>query len=279
VTARNFHGFSLNSGYTWGKALDIASGNAGGGNYYAPGIDYGRANSDVRHRVTFSPTYRIPGPMGYGGLLEGWRVNANIKYQTGRGYDAGDGDLRGDGGTTRWDFTGDPGDFVYDRHGVDVAVFHAPDGQLGEENPQTGLPYGPGDLATATSACISASRSLATLATFGCWTQGGSALTPGSLGSYGTMPKSLLSGPSFFGFDMSVTKTQRITERVNAEFRAEFFNVLNHPAFADPETGLGCEVGECNFGQSTATPDTASTNPVLGSGGPRRIQMGVKLTF
>jgi hypothetical protein len=99
------------------------------------------------------------------------------------------------------------------------------------------------------------------------------------VGSFGTMSRGLLSGPSFVGLDMSVTKTQRITERVQAEFRAEFFNILNHPAFGQPETGLGCSSGDCLLGLSTDTPDTAATNPVLGSGGPRRVQMGVKLTF
>jgi hypothetical protein len=93
------------------------------------------------------------------------------------------------------------------------------------------------------------------------------------------MYRGMLSGPAFVGLDMSVTKTHRITERVSAEFRAEFFNLLNHPAFGQPESDLGCDSGTCNLGVSTSTPDTDATNPVLGSGGPRRIQMGVKLTF
>jgi hypothetical protein len=281
VTARNFRGLSMVSGYTWGKSLDVASGNGSdvGSDSYNPALDYGRANSDVRHRFTFSPTYRFPAVMGYAGLLDGWKINGNFKYQSGRPWDVSSGDFLGNGGSSRWDFTGDPGDFVFDRFGEDIAIFHPPDGTVGDENPQTGAPYAAGDLATATALCSTAARSMATLAAFGCWTQGGAAITPPSVGNFGTMTRGLLSGPAFVGLDMSVTKTHRITERVSAEFRAEFFNILNHPAFAQPESGVGCDSGGCNLGQVTDTPDTASTNPVLGSGGPRRIQMGVKLTF
>jgi hypothetical protein len=288
LTARNFHGLSLVSGYTWSKSLDVASGNGSdvGTDSYNVGLDYGRAGSDVRHRVTFAPTYTFPSVMGYGGLLSGWRVNGNLKYQTGRGYDAGGGDFAGNGRETRWDFSGDPGDFKTDYTGQAVAIFHPADGAVGDENPLAGVPgqpatYGPGDLASATSLCTAGSNpgKLATLAAFGCWTQGGSAITPPAPNTFGNMARGMLSGPAFFGLDMSVSKRHQITERLTAEFRAEFFNVLNHVALAQPESGVGCEVGDCVLGQVFETPDTAATNPVLGTGGPRRVQLGIKLIF
>ena len=286
VTARNYRGFSLQSGYTWSKSLDVASGNGAdiGVDNYSPWLNYGRANSDVRHRFTASPTWRLPGVMGYGGLLEGWKVNGNLKYQTGRPYSTSfEGDFRGNGygENGRSDFFGQASDFEFDRHRINVPVFHPANGATGDSNPQTGGTYAASDLATATPLCTSNARSLATLAAFGCWTQGGSAITPPALGSFGNMSRGLLSGTPFFGLDMSVTKTQRITERVSAEFRAEFFNILNTPAFAQVENGLDCgtDCATSGLGRSTATPDTDATNPVLGSGGPRRVQVGVKLTF
>jgi len=268
LTARNFHGLSAVSGYTWSKSLDVASGNGSdvGTDSYNLALDYGRANSDVRHRLTFAPTYTFPSVMGYGGLLEGWRVNANVKYQTGRGYSAGnevDSAGNGRGDSQRWDLSGDPSDFKFDRSGVDIASFHSGDDPGAE--------------------CIAAAGGnagkLATLAAFGCWTQGTAALTPPAPGSFGNMGRGRLSGPGFFGMDMSVSKRHQITERLTAEFRAEFFNVLNTPAFAQPETGLGCDEDECQFGRVLETPDTSATNPVLGTGGPRRVQIGVKLIF
>jgi hypothetical protein len=278
LTARNYRGLSMVSGYTFGKALNVSNGNGGDvpTDSYNAAFDYGRSGSDVRHRFTFSPTYRFPAVMGYGGLLDGWKINGNFKYQSGRPWDVSTGDFWGAGSSTRWDFTGDPADFKFDRHGQDFAVYHS-----GGSSPITSAPGEHADtqLAIDNPLCSAAARSLATLEAFGCWTQGGSAITPPAPGTFGTMYRGMLSGPAFVGLDMSVTKTHRITERVSAEFRAEFFNILNHPAFGQPESDLGCDSGSCNLGVSTATPDTDATNPVLGSGGPRRIQMGVKLTF
>ena len=93
------------------------------------------------------------------------------------------------------------------------------------------------------------------------------------------MPKGLLSGPGLWSVDMSVAKRQQITEGISAEFRAESFNIFNHPAFAQPSTNVTCSATTCNFGLVSATPDVSATNPVLGSGGARRFQFGVKLIF
>jgi hypothetical protein len=293
LTARNFHGFSAVSGYTWSKSLDVASGNGSdvGTDSYLVSLDYGRAGSDVRHRLTFAPTYSFPSVMGYGGLLDGWKINGNLKYQTGRGFSVGSGDFGGNGrGESRWDLSGDAGDFKFNKDRVTVPIFHPADGDLGGDNPQFGLTgqgatYGAGDLASATALCTAAAGSdpgkVATLATFGCWTQGTGVLTPPAPNTFGNMGRGRLSGPAFFGLDMSVSKRQQITERLTAEFRAEFFNILNHPAFAQPENGTECESSCLTDGllRVTATPDTDATNPVLGSGGPRRMQVGIKLIF
>ena len=73
--------------------------------------------------------------------------------------------------------------------------------------------------------------------------------------------------------DFSVAKLWKFKERYNAQFRVEFFNVFNHTDFAAP----GTDPSKGSFGFASGTPD--SSNPVLGSGGPRHIQFGLKLTF
>jgi hypothetical protein len=53
-------------------------------------------------------------------------------------------------------------------------------------------------------------------------------------GTYGNAGRGILTGPGLAEFDTSLFKTLPITERVKTEFRAEFFNVVNHPNFGMP---------------------------------------------
>jgi hypothetical protein len=76
--------------------------------------------------------------------------------------------------------------------------------------------------------------------------------------------------------DMTVQKEWKFRERYSAQFRAEFFNLLNR---ADFSGGGGNPASGGQFNCSCSTPDTAGTNQVLGSGGARAIQFGLKLAF
>ena len=88
---------------------------------------------------------------------------------------------------------------------------------------------------------------------------------------------------------MSVTKEFKFRERLTAQFRAEVFNILNRVNFANVFGGPGgsntftdpsANSGFAGpFGFQPETPDVASSNPVLGTGGPRAIQFGLKLLF
>jgi hypothetical protein len=92
-----------------------------------------------------------------------------------------------------------------------------------------------------------------------------------------------------FGFknvDFSTLKNFRFGERLSMQFRAEFFNLFNHPNFANPfggQNGWGHNdpsvPGPGGFGCSCATPDVAASNPVIGSGGGRAVQIGLKFIF
>ena len=77
LNARNFHGLSMVAGYTWSHALDDVGANwdfgYGSGlpqNAYNPGAEYANSDFDVRHRLTVSLTYAIPGKKGYAQTLE-----------------------------------------------------------------------------------------------------------------------------------------------------------------------------------------------------------------
>jgi hypothetical protein len=92
------------------------------------------------------------------------------------------------------------------------------------------------------------------------------AFTPVPAYTWGTAPRTLPSTRSDHeaNFDFSLMKNTTITERVNLQFRAEFFNILNHPWFARPDSGIG-------------NPSYGTVNAVLNN--PRQIQFGLKLLF
>jgi hypothetical protein len=98
------------------------------------------------------------------------------------------------------------------------------------------------------------------------------------------MHRNMFRDAGFRNWDLSVSKNWKIGERLTTQFRGEFFNVLNHPNFANP-AGANVAYGfndpsvPGSFGCGCATPDVAAANPVVGSGGPRAIQLGLKLLF
>jgi carboxypeptidase family protein len=96
-------------------------------------------------------------------------------------------------------------------------------------------------------------------------------------GTFGDLGRDSIYGPGFSNWDFSITKNTQLAERLNLQFRAEFFNILNHPNFALPNHNI--TPGSGPMGVITQTPDVAQTNPGLGGGGPRVIQFGAKFLF
>jgi Carboxypeptidase regulatory-like domain/TonB-dependent Receptor Plug Domain len=110
-----------------------------------------------------------------------------------------------------------------------------------------------------------------------------------SSNSFGDLGRDAVYGPGFWNIDFSLTKNTKLTERLNLQLRAEFFNIFNHPQFAlpggviIPAAGSGLTLQEaltqCPGCSSSATPDVAQGNPGLGGGGPRVIQFAARLQF
>jgi hypothetical protein len=121
----------------------------------------------------------------------------------------------------------------------------------------------------------------AALANYGCYAQGGGFLTPPALGTVGNAGRNRFRAPNYYNVDMSIGKEWKFKERYSAQFRAEFFNLFNRADFALPAANSsGLDPGAASqFGCACATADVQGNNPVLGSGGPRHIQFGLKLLF
>jgi hypothetical protein len=107
-------------------------------------------------------------------------------------------------------------------------------------------------------------------------------------GTFGDAPRNLFAGPGTWQADTGVAKTLVLGERARAEFRAEAFNVFNHPQLGPPN--LTCTVNSASptgcasgFGSITTAINlnTAIVNPItpVGSGTPREIQLALRLEF
>jgi hypothetical protein len=106
-------------------------------------------------------------------------------------------------------------------------------------------------------------------------------MVPPALGTFGTMARNIFRGPGIQNWDFSIVKNWQ-AERLGIQLRAEFFNVLNHPNFASPNASVLGFVDPSDpgtFGCACATPDVGGANPVIGTGGQRNIQLGVKFRF
>ncbi len=312
LTARNYHGLTLTGGYTYAHSLGESSDQGTSGGLVIPANSYGcfrcqlytSTAFDMRHRFTISGTYALPGKKGFGQLLQGWSINTAAVIQTGTPWGINDTttDFAGVGEAfardnpqtnegMQWNFFGNPSDFeaVHNFAGVTP-------GPTGV----TGIPFfpGKGGLATPTAnaACNAKAASLGPLATasldsLGCYALGSSVLIPAAYGSFGTMPRNPWRDQGFRNWDLSISKSFKFRERLTAEFRAEFFNVLNHVNFVNPFGGPGGsgtsnDINPSKAGQVATglgyvlnTPDAASSNPILGSGGNRDMQLGLKLIF
>ena len=55
-----------------------------------------------------------------------------------------------------------------------------------------------------------------------------------AIGTFGNTGKDILRGPRYFNTDLGIIKDTRITDGVNVQFRAEFFNILNNVNFGNP---------------------------------------------
>jgi hypothetical protein len=118
------------------------------------------------------------------------------------------------------------------------------------------------------------------------------AMTAQTVNRNGSLGRNALRGFGFQQFDFAARRQFNLTERVGLQLRAEFFNLFNRANFADPGGGLnfttptaalpdGRLTATTTFGQSTAMlrSSLGGLNPVYQVGGPRSIQLALRLQF
>jgi hypothetical protein len=267
LRSRNWHGLSGFTGYTFSKSLDDASDGidynfatvAFPQNSYNLAADRGPSNFDTRHRFTAAFTYQVPRLPGPRRLGDGWELNTILTAQSGRPVPiVNSNDTSG----ASFDQFPSPSNF---HQRPDLIPGVNPINSNWESAPDV-IGYLNGNA----------------------FAQPLDATGANPQGSFGDLGRNAIYGPRFWSMDFALSKDTRIFERLDLQLRAEFFNIFNHPNFALPNFFVNPVFnsdGSVNSGVSpnqgliTQTPDQAQTNPGLGGGGPRVIQLAAKFRF
>jgi hypothetical protein len=234
------HNFQAIANYTWSHSIDEASGDNNGGiplSISPLRLDRGNSDFDVRHNFSMALTYVIPAASSHGFL-----------GAVSRGW-AVDGTF-----VAR---TGFP---------INVTTFQV----AGLINPA---------LVTATRPDLVPGQPIyipdATA-------PGGKVLNRNAFvipttPRQGDLGRNAVHGFDFYQFDLSVRRKFPLTERIALQLRSDFFNVLNHPNFANPDGNLD----DPTFGRSSQmlNQGLGGLSPLYQMGGPRSVQLSLKLIF
>jgi hypothetical protein len=278
--------------YTYGHNLDNASGFAQRNSSvpaYAPHLFYASGDSDVRQRISFSGGWDLPfdrmwatGPKR---LTQGWSLYPIVTWRTGFPFDIfaqlPDSADPANPGTSG---AGDP----YLTHAAVVAPIKTFDPRklrtINEitygTNPVTGGCQIITTPVTGNFLFDPNSFSDVPLENYfyydsgtpnPCFKQIDPVFNPADR-TYG-LPRNSLRGPGLTNLDIALAKATSITERFKLEFRAEFFNALNHPEFAQPTLLDGAaNIDSPTFGEITTTGTFRAAAPRIG-------QLALRLTF
>ncbi len=258
------HGLYLQASYTFSKALTDYSGDTNNDqsrflpllDNAQPNLERSRANFDITHAFKANFTYELPIGDGHklapsnhivSRLVGGWSTGSIFTWQTGSPYSI----LSAQGLLNR-----------AARSSRETAFTTQTLGQL--KNQQGVFVQSDGTVFALNPALVNADGTGAADPGLTCAPSVTGGFCNPQPGQDGNIPLNFFSGPAFFDWDLSMAKRFKFTERVGLDFRAEAFNVLNHPVFFVGDQNINSP----SFGQSTST---------LSS--PRVLQLSLKILF
>ncbi len=253
-------GLQALASYTWSHSIDISSNDTVLANTPAavasPNVDRGDSDFDARQSATAALSYDIPAQFSKGiarRVFESWSLDSFLTVRS---------SLPVDITATTALFNGS-------------AYASRPDLVAGEQ------------LYLSGAACASAFQLSGALEA-GQQCPGGRGLNPAAFavppaGRQGTLRRNVLRGFPAWQNDFTIRRQFTLGEKIRLQFRAEFFNIFNHPNFGPPTNTLSSPL----FGLSTQTlasslgggAGSGGLNPLYQIGGPRSIQTALKLTF
>ncbi len=280
VQKRMAHGIQFQTSYTWGKSIDTSS-SSGVGDTFSNSIasplwfdmkaERSLSDFNVSRTLVINGTWEVPqwksltGPASW--VVNGWELGAIFKANDGVPFSptfGTDGDPQGINSSDPWAF---PNRLT----GQDCATLTNPG------NPNNYIKTGCFAVPTAPSlAFFNAAPPL------GCDPAFGSA-DPKALNYLwcfnlrGNASRNSLIGPGLMNLDFSVFKNNRvprISETFNAQFRAEFFNVLNRANFSVPVTPDNTDIFDSSGTLSDIAGKLTSTTTTA-----REIQFALKISW
>jgi hypothetical protein len=281
VVKRLSHSFQIQGSFTWGKSIDNSSGVVAGDQFansistldwWDMSLTRGVSDFNVGRTLVINGTWMIPSPKSLSGLLawplSGWQLSTVFRANDGIPFSALFG---AQGADPRGTLSGD--DYAYPNvvpgcNPIDLNFRNNHDGPLYIKPGCFTVPVAPNQ-AFWTAKCDPEPPSV------------GAALSPGDLSCFnlrGNVGRNTLAGPGLTNLDFSVFKNnyiRRISESFNVQFRAEFFNILNHanfnvPSLGDGNTNMLNGDGTVNGGAGLLTQTTTD---------PREIQFAIKLIW
>jgi hypothetical protein len=253
---RSSSGLEYQVFYTYSKSLDTKSIIAGGESrqepntvldFLNPGLDRGRSSFDARHNLV--PTITYPFPFKFQqkvveNILGGWTVNGIGTFRTGEPVTGRVGGNNNSRNGDRWN---------PDRPNLNPGF---------SSDPTSGVSAGCGlDPKTGKYAVAPGQQ----LGTWQLWYDP-CAFSKPAPGTYGNLGRNTITGPRLFNVDFSADKTFKLTERLNMQFRAEIFNLLDEAHFYAPVFNV--------FAGNAGAIKTLISTP-----GGRLIQFGLKVAF
>lgn len=258
------HGLEFQSSYTYSKLLDTGQGQipsadataADSTNPYDAKFDKGPSEYDATHIWSFNSVYHFPSisKSGFAGkLFSGWWTGSIVSLHTGFPFSAGllasfqqSNDLNTYGALERPDFVTSSNLAAAQAQNSNAVVYDPKTVISGGTGQGNSLPYFNPNMFTLQA--------------------------PGTLGN---VPRGLLRGPGFVNWDFSISKDTKLGllgEAGNIQFRAEFFNILNHPSFANPS---GIIFTDPSGAVSSATAGVIQNTANI----HRQIQFGLRIDF
>jgi hypothetical protein len=275
VTKKLSRGFQVQGSYSWSRCIDYGSNmnigdpfnNSIASLFYFANKQQRRGLCDynISHEMSANYLWNIPKPGWANGfaseILGGWSVGGIITAQTGTPFTVGmNGDPLGEQGAEQWDFA--------DRLRTPQCT-----------HPTTGDPNN-----YLVLSCFTPPTAPASFAAQ-CSTFTGATAPPPSGRVYcsnllGNAGRNSVYGPGIVDVDFSVLKNfpvTKISEQFNIQFRAEFFNVINHISYLPPyDLGGSSMLLLYNQDGSTAFPSVFLDQQ---AGNSRQIQFGLKVIF